>query len=199
MGIRIEAAGLSGVALVLALAASAPAQTRSPAAPAAAAAPAPASVEPRGDVEAAVDVIMRLRNRGETVSYKKGWHAGASYRIVHLISVMAEVGGDYRTLPGYTAHIYSYSGGVRFESEAPQPALKPFAQITMGGAQDNGDGTGTTNHYPVVSPGGGLDVRLSSRAAFRLRLDFPLYMTFGDVFKGTRVAVGVSMPFGSRR
>lgn len=156
-----------------------------------------AAVAPAGDLDAGVDLVTKVRNRGETVTYKSGWHGGASYRVADIISVLGEASGDYRKLTGYTANRYAYSGGVRFEAGAVQP-VRPFIQIMMGAAQDNGDGTGKTNHYPVVSPGGGADFRLAGRAALRVRLDFPLYMTFGDVFKGTRLAAGVSVGMGHR-
>src|SRR4029079_19161139 len=110
---RLALVGACGLAGLL-LAGPAHAQTRPPAPPAPApAAKAGATGEPAGDVEAAFDVGMSLRNRGESVSYKKGWHVGASYRLTRIINVMAEGGGDYRTLSSYTANIYSYTGGVR--------------------------------------------------------------------------------------
>ena len=32
----------------------------------------------------------------------------------------------------------------------------------------------------------------------RVKLDFPLYATFGDVHKGLRLALGLSLPMGTR-
>jgi hypothetical protein len=138
-----------------------------------------------------------VRNRGVSTTYKRGWHAGASYRIIHVISVLAEASGDYHKLPGYTANIYAFSGGVRFESARKNERVKPFAQILLGTAMDNGTGTGPKNHYPVVTPGGGIDLALARHLAARLRLDFPLYATFGDAHKGARLAIGVAVPLGS--
>ena len=44
-------------------------------------------------------------------------------------------------------------------------------ELILGGAQDNGDGTGKINHYPFVSPGGGADFAVSKRAAVRVMLE----------------------------
>ena len=67
----------------------------------------------------------------------------------------------------------------------------------MGGAQDNADGTGPKNHYPVLTPGGGVDVKIAKAAAIRVRLDFPLFMRFGnDVYKGTRISAGLVVGLG---
>ena len=35
-------------------------------------------------------------------------------------------------------------------------------------------------------------------AGMRLKLDFPLYATFGDVHKGIRMSLGISMPVGTK-
>ncbi len=152
----------------------------------------------KGDLDVAAHLFNKVRNRGVTSTYKGGWHVGTSYRVLHVVSMIAEFSGDYRKCPGYTANIYAYSGGVRFQSGTKGERVKPFAQILMGGAQDNGTGDGTINHYVVVTPGGGVDVGLGRHVAARLKLDFPLYMTFGDVLKGQRLSLGVSVPLGTR-
>jgi hypothetical protein len=163
----------------------------------------------QGDFDAGYDPITWVRNQGTTTKYEKGWHAGASYRIRRIISVIAEASGDYRSVSGNTASIYTYAGGARFQSGRKDVRIKPFLQLLFGGGQDNGDGSsGKTNHYPMLSPGGGVDIGVSSAAAIRLRLDFPLLMTFGDPLTGqvsaghtlkcTRLSIGLSFPFGTR-
>lgn len=196
MKIRTVAASGVGLALAFALAATASAQTPRPSAPSSAA-PSSSSGESKGDVDFGVNFGNWVRNRGVINLYKKGWHAGASYRITHLISVISEISADYRQLPGFTAKLYTYAGGARFQSGTTGTHLSPFAQIVIGGGQDNDDGA-KTNHYPIVSPAGGVDLGLGQHAALRLRADFPLYMTFGDVFKGARLSAGLSFPFGKR-
>jgi hypothetical protein len=150
------------------------------------------------EIDGGVTLVNRVTNRGESNTYKGGFHLGASYRLIHVISIIAEFSGDYDKRSGYTANIYAYSGGARFESTARGERVKPFAQVLIGGAQDNGSGNGTINHYPMVSPGGGVDLLLARHLAARVRVDFPLYMTFGDVFKGSRLSIGVAVPFGTR-
>jgi hypothetical protein len=87
---------------------------------------------------------------------------------------------------------------ARFQSGRKAARARPFAQLLLGTGVDNGNVGQSTpkNHFPVVTPGGGLDVRLSKHAAARVKLDFPLYATFGD--KGFRFALGVSVPVGSK-
>jgi hypothetical protein len=197
--IRTVAAPSLAVALLLVLSAPAAAQTgpSGPQPPAKAKASS-SSDDYHGDFDAGINLFNRVRNRGVSSTYKAGWHAGASYRLIHVISLVAEASGDYRKLPAYTANIYAFSGGVRFESTAKAERVKPFAQLLMGTAMDNGSGTGPKNHYPVVTPGGGIDLGLAHHLAARLRLDFPLYATFGDVHKGARLAIGISVPLGTR-
>jgi hypothetical protein len=173
-------------------------------------APKPASPPAAGgDLDVGFNPVMSVRNQGTTTTYKRGWHAGASYRIRRIISVIAEASGDYRSAGGHTANIYMYGGGVRFQSGQTDRRVRPFAQALFGGGQDNGFGdTDKINRYPMLTPGGGIDLGISSRAAVRLRLDFPLLMTTGDPLSGqvsaghtlkcTRLSIGVSFPLGTR-
>jgi hypothetical protein len=153
----------------------------------------------KGDVDAGVDLGNHVRDRGISVNYKTGWHAGVSYRVLHVISVIAEGSGDYLKQPTYTATIYTVGGGVRFESMKKDARFKPFAQFLMGTSSDNNNRTsGKLNHYLSVTPGGGVDLGVAKHVGVRLKVDFPLYSTFGDAHKGTRVAIGLTLPFGSR-
>ena len=194
---RLTAATALVAALAL-LPAPAAAQAASSTSPAKAA-PAPGG-DDHGDYVAGVNPFNRILNRGETTTYKPGFFAGASYRLAHVISVMGEATGDFHKDSGTTFHVYTFSGGVRFQSGSKALRASPFAQILMGLGVDNGSlGHSTpTNHFPVVTPGGGVDLRLATHLAARLKLDFPLFATFGDVHKGARLAIGASIPVGSR-
>ena len=153
-----------------------------------------------GDYAAGIHLFNRILNRGETTTYQPGFFAGASYRLAHFVSLMGEMAADYDKEAGTTFHVYTFSGGVRFQSGGKAQRAKPFAQLLMGTGVDNGSiGHSTpTNHFPVVTPGGGVDVGLAKHLAARLKLDFPLYATFGDVHKGARLSIGASIPVGTR-
>src|SRR5476649_1324917 len=77
--------------------------------------PAAADGDYQGDFDAGINLVNRVLNRGVSTTYKGGWHVGASYRIIHVISVVGEASGDYKKLPTYTANILAFSGGVRFQ------------------------------------------------------------------------------------
>ena len=87
---------------------------------------------------------------------------------------------------------------TRFGSGVVGQKWRPFAEITLGSGQDNGDGTGKTNRFPVVTPGAGVDLRLNDRLALRSRLDFPLLMRYSDMLTGMRVSIGIALPLGTR-
>ncbi len=179
---------------------SAPALAQTPAQPSKPAASAGSGLDYHGDYAVGINAFNSILNRGERTTYSPGWFAGASYRITRIISVVGEIGGDYTKQSGTSYHLYTFSGGARFQSGRKHERARPFAQILLGTGIDNGNiGQSTpTNHFPVVTPGGGVDVRLSKHAAARVKLDFPLYATFGDVHKGARLAFGVSVPVGTR-
>jgi hypothetical protein len=157
-----------------------------------------ASDESQGDVDAGANV-MRIRNLGVTEPFNQGFHAGVSYRLATVISAFGDVSADFHKLPGYTKHVYAYGGGIRFNSPRQHARVDPLVQIMIGWAQDNGIGDGHHNYYPFVSPAVGVDLGLVRGVSARVRVDFPLWMTFGDVFKGTRASVGLSCRFGTRK
>jgi len=180
---------------------SAPASAQTPAQPSQPSKPAASTGQDyHGDYVFGINAFDRVLNRGETTTYSPGWFAGASYRVTRIISVVGELGGDYTKQSGTSYHLYTFSGGAKFQSGRKDARLRPFAQILLGTGLDNGNiGQSTpTNHFPVVTPGGGTDFGLSKRAAARVKLDFPLYATFGDVHKGLRLAFGLTLPVGTR-
>lgn len=179
--------------------------------PASASAQAPGahSAGAQADVDVGVNAVNRVHNQDTTTVFKGGWHAGASYRVKRIISVIAEASGDYHSSEGHTTGLYTYGGGVRFQGGDPKMRVRPFAQVLLGGGQDNAPGgTHETNHYPMINPGGGVDLGISPRVAIRLRLDFPLLMTTGDPLSGqvsaghtlkcTRMSAGIALPLGTR-
>jgi hypothetical protein len=197
--IRTVAACVWAAAFGLVLSAPASAQTASTAPQSSSTAKSSASGDDyKGDVDAGVDVFNHVRDRGVVVNYKTGWHAGVSYRVLHVVSLIAEGSGDYKKQPTYTANIYTFGGGIRFESMKKDGRVKPFAQFLMGASSDNNNRTGPLNHYLSVTPGGGVDLGVAKHIGVRLKLDFPLYSTFGDAHKGTRLAIGLTLPYGTR-
>ena len=160
--------------------------------------PASAGNDDHGDYFGGINVWNRVLNRGVSTTFQPGWFAGASYRITHAISVTGEAAADYHDENGTSQHRTTFSGGVRFQSGAKVARIKPFAQILMGTGMDNLGTDGATNHYPVVTPGGGVDFGFGGHLAARFKVDFPLYATFGDVNKGARIAIGLSVPVGTR-
>jgi hypothetical protein len=157
-----------------------------------------AAQDDHGDYFGGVNLANRVLNRGVSTTYQPGWFAGASYRITHVISVQGEATGDYHDANGASQHRLTFSGGVRIQSGSQAAKVKPFVTILMGTGIDNLGINGAANHYPVVTPGGGADFRLAPHAALRVKADFPLYATFGDVYKGARVAVGLAVPVGRK-
>ena len=192
---RIALIGSIVLALVLALAGPAAAQT-APGRPAVTTTR--MGDEAQGDVDAGLN-FMRIRNAGVTEPFNQGFHAGASYRISHLLSVFGDVSADMHKLPDYTKHIYAYGGGIRVNKPNQHRRIDPLAQVMIGWAQDNGTNDGHHNYYPFVAPAAGLDLGLAKGVAARVRVDFPLWMTFGDIYKGTRVSVGLSCTVGARK
>ena len=161
----------------------------------------PPAVPAQADVEAGVNVADRVTNKGITNVYSRGFYAGGSFRLKALISVMAVVTAEYDQRDAYTANIYTYSGGARFDFMAPTGRVRPFAQVVLGLGQDNGIDAETpnkTNYYPYLAPGVGTDLAVHDRVSVRVRVDVPILMRYSDSYTGIRFSAGIAIPFGGR-
>jgi hypothetical protein len=158
------------------------------------------AVRAQADVEAGLNVVDRVTNKGTSHVYSGGFYAGASFRLKALISVMALVSGEYDKRDTYTANLYSYSGGARFDFLATG-RVRPFAQILLGLGQDNGIDAETpnkTNYYPYLAPGIGTDLAVHRRLSVRVRFDVPILMRYSDSYTGLRFSAGIAIPIGGK-
>jgi hypothetical protein len=159
------------------------------------------AVRAQADVEAGLNVVDRVTNKGTSHVYSGGFYAGASFRLKALISVMALVSGEYDKRDTYTANLYSYSGGARFDFMAPTGRVRPFAQILLGLGQDNGIDAETpnkTNYYPYLAPGVGTDLAVHRKLSVRVRFDVPILMRYSDSYTGLRFSAGIAIPIGGK-
>ena len=188
-----------GSLLTLAIVGSAAAQAPPAGQPASTTPPPGAAKLSGGDIEAGLALFNHVTNKGQDATYGPGWYVGGSYQITPVISLVGLLTADYDKADGRTASIYSYSGGPRFQWRRTE-RLRPFFQVLFGGGQDNGVfvASSTTNYYPMLAPGAGVDLAVAERFIVRARFDVPLFMRFSDTFVGTRLSVGLSVPLGSR-
>src|SRR5215813_6551655 len=68
----------------------------------------------RAEIDAGYNPVNRVHNQDTTTIFQGGWHAGGSYRVKRIISVIGEASGDYHSSEGHTTSLYTYGGGVRF-------------------------------------------------------------------------------------
>ena len=114
---------------------------------------------------------------------------------------MAVVTAEYDKRDAYTANIYTYSGGARFDFMAPTGRVRPFAQVVLGLGQDNGIDAETpnkTNYHPYLAPGVGTDLVVHRKVSVRVRVDVPILMRYSDSYTGIRFSAGIAIPFGSQ-
>jgi hypothetical protein len=155
----------------------------------------------QADVEVGIDVVNRVTNKGLTNVYTGGFYAGASWRIKTLISVMTVITADFDKRDAYTANIYTYAGGARFDLRTPEGRVRPFAQVVLGLGQDNGIDAETpnkTNYYPYLAPGVGTDLAVHDKLSVRVRVDVPILMRYSDSYTGIRFSAGIAIPFGGK-
>jgi hypothetical protein len=136
-------------------------------------APAFAQDDSRVDVSAG---YSSMRDYDGNATFPRGWFASAGADVAGPLAMIGDVSGSYKSMGGLNVHvgvrIHTFMGGPRVQWRGRRVA--PYAQMLFGVAR-----TSTTFRLPeetlsdarhnfALAPGGGIDVRLSSRAAARV-------------------------------
>ena len=119
-----------------------------------------------------------------------GWDANATYYFNRNIGVQGDFSGSYATISSVSSHIYTYAGGPVVALNAGGK-VNPFVHALFGGIHLTGSASGVSaslNGFTAVA-GGGVDVKVAPRIAFRLIQADWVYFHFGS----TTVA-GTSVP-----
>jgi hypothetical protein len=133
-----------------------PGQSSQPSKPAAA-----TEQDYHGDYVFGINAFDRILNRGETTTYSPGWFAGASYRVTRIISVVGELGGDYKKSRGLVLSLHVLGrGALPVGPEVSAREAVPAAPARHGSRQRQHRAEHPEEPLSGVTPGGGLDVRL---------------------------------------
>ncbi|MFI5179692.1 MAG: outer membrane beta-barrel protein [Vicinamibacterales bacterium] len=117
-------------------------------------------------------------------SLRVGWMAGTAVPLSGWLSVVAEAGGNYRTLPTIDSDVrlsvLSFMAGGR--ASARIGPLTEFGQVLVGAVRGRGSefGVSVSNTGFALQPGAGLDWPFGHRLAARLELDFRTINASGD-------------------
>lgn len=116
-----------------------------------------------------------LRDVDGDATFPRGWFASVAGDVAGPISLVGDFGGNYKSMGGLDVElsmsIHTLMGGPRFRPRSARTA--PYVQMLFGVAR-----TASTFELPderltsarndfAMTPGGGVDVRLSDRAALR--------------------------------
>lgn len=124
----------------------------------------------------------------DEVTLPGGWMAGTAVGLTSLLSVVADVSGQHRTIAllGDDARlaVLSLTGGVR--ASASVGRLTEFGQIVAGAVRTSGSAFGSTaiRHSASVQPGIGVDYPLTRRWAARAQIDVRLMRSQPDAQNG---------------
>ena len=135
-----------------------------------------------------------LSSGGHTISNSSqnwnGWDANATYYFTKSIGVQGDFSGSYATISSVSSHIYTYAGGPVVALNAGGK-INPFVHALFGGIRLTGSQSGVSvseNGFTTMV-GGGVDVKVAPRIAFRLIQADWVYFHFGS----TTIA-GLSVP-----
>ena len=124
-----------------------------------------------------------------------GWQASMNGNITHHLGLVADFGGQYKTVVGVPMNSYQFLFGPRLLIRRNR--VTPFVHALFGGIRN---GVGSTTILGVTTPsvsatnlgmgiGGGLDINLSNRLALRaIQFDWT-----PEHIAGTSIA-GITVP-----
>jgi hypothetical protein len=129
------------------------------------------------------------------VTFPLGWFAGAAAHLNPWLSVVADVDGQYKTIPFIDTdiHLTSYSATAGARASTPLGRFVEFGQVLAGVVVSRGTlfGSTATTKHAVIQPGVGVDYPVSRRWAIRGELD----MRFLSSGHELRAATGVVRTF----
>ncbi|MEO8480751.1 MAG: outer membrane beta-barrel protein [Acidobacteriota bacterium] len=152
---------------------------------------APALAQERPTAEVAVGyTILRDHTAQQTSTW--GWMVSPAVHLNRWFSVVADVGGNYKTVNGFSVSETAVLGGGRAGWSWSSGTL--YFQFLAGVDRSNYDGDIFTGR--ALQTGIGLDLTLSDRWAFRAETGGRWQMLDGDTFPFWRGTFGAVYRFG---
>ena len=123
-----------------------------------------------------------------------GWQASVAGNVHRNVGLVADFGGQYKTIEGTKVHAYSYLFGPRFNVRSDRATV--FAEALLGGFRVGGEGF--SDNIFALGFGGGVDVKAGKHVSVRL-VEFewlPNHSTGAWSKKEVRVLFGVVFNVG---
>ena len=117
-----------------------------------------------------------LRDPVEELTLPTGWAAGGAVHLKRWLSVVADAGGHYKTVPliGGDVRVTTHSVMVGGRASVPVGPFVEFIQILFGPVQTSGSAFGLTNRETILAGQGGVGVDVPLKRKWAARLQFDL-------------------------
>jgi hypothetical protein len=130
---------------------------------------------------------------GSTPSQNQNGVSGSvAYYPYNWLGGVADFGGYHSTLLGTSINTFTYMFGPRLILRNPSK-INPFGQVLFGGSRISAAG-GSVNQF-AYSIGGGADIGILPKLAFRPQVDYVGLNTSGGQTKCVRVTVALAIHF----
>jgi hypothetical protein len=172
--------------------------------PRASAAPAGRSSAPSGYSGGAPNWEMSanyafLRDQDIKTNFPLGWSVSVARNVANSVGIVADMGGNYRTVNGVDLKIHALLGGVRYTVRGER--LTPYIEALAGAARLDASAAGVTASGTdfAVQGGIGFGVRVAQNVWLRAGGDFRNIFSEGQSVQEFRAFTGVSFGFGGTR
>lgn len=166
--------------------------------------PAMAQDTPKGDIAVSYSVLYDKELPDDIFGVSgwlpTGWLAAGSVRVTGPLSIVGEVGANYKGLTfegvDVTVSVYSFLGGVKYSPKVNSKA-RPFVQLLVGLGRYNASAMGITGSQDAFASqiGGGVDVAVSKKLAVRFQGDYRALRVSGTYGNEFRLATGLVYNF----
>ncbi len=126
----------------------------------------------------------------------QGGNLSATGYVNQWFGITGDFGAYHASPSGVSANTYTFLVGPRF-AYRKQEHVRPFAQVLVGGAHLTAGGfgvSGSTSGF-AWSAGGGVDLGLTRRLAFRPQFDYIGIHASGGTLNSARASVGLVFRF----
>jgi hypothetical protein len=130
-----------------------------------------------------------------------GWHASVAGNFNSWFGLAGDFSGHYKDLFGINLNAHTFTFGPRITARGNE-TIQPFAHVLVGGTRVGaglGGGISASDVGFTAIFGGGVDVKLSDRIAWRAgQFDYVVTAFGSDTQHNFRYSTGVVFRFGSK-
>jgi opacity protein-like surface antigen len=140
-----------------------------------------------------------LRDQELETNFPLGWNVSMARNVTDSLGVVADVGGNYKSVEGVDLNIHAFLGGLRYSFRGER--VTPYVEVLAGAARAGVSALGVSDSATdfALQGGIGLGVKVAENVWVRAGGDFRNIFTEGESAQEFRATAGLTFGFGGTR